>query len=101
MARKHVCAPPRRNIVPMESHSDGQNAGYFSRTLRTMLLALGSSKPPLFIGVSRLLRGNSYIWRVHVVIYERPTTDRIHHILQVVKAHALRWTFEAGIREAA
>jgi hypothetical protein len=85
----------------MESHSDGQNAGYFSRTLRTMLLALGSSKPPLFIGVSRLLRGNSYIWRVHVVIYERPTTDRIHHIRQVVKAHAPRWTFEAGIREAA
>jgi hypothetical protein len=35
-----------------------------------------------------------------VVIYERPTTDRIHHICQVVEAPTLRWTFEAGIREA-
>jgi hypothetical protein len=31
--RKHVHAPPRRNAVPMESHSDGQDAGYFLRTL--------------------------------------------------------------------
>jgi hypothetical protein len=44
--RKHVCALPCRNIVTMESHNDGQNAGYFSRTLQTVLLALGSSKPP-------------------------------------------------------
>jgi hypothetical protein len=29
----------------MESHNDGQNMGYFLRTLRTMLLALGSSEP--------------------------------------------------------
>jgi hypothetical protein len=99
--RKHVRAPPRRNVVPTESHSDGQNAGYFSRTLRTVLLALGSSEPPLFIKTLRLLRGNSYLWCVRVVIYERPTTDRIHRICQVVKAPALRWTFEAGMREAA
>jgi hypothetical protein len=73
MARKHLRAPPRRNVVPMESHSDGQDAGYFPRTLRTVLLALGSSKPPLFIGTPRLLHGNSYLWCVRVVIYERPT----------------------------
>jgi hypothetical protein len=82
--RKHVHAPPRRKAVPTESHSDGQDVGYFPRTLRTVLLALGSSKPPLFIGTSRLLCGNSYHWRVHVVIYERPTTDRIRRICQVV-----------------
>jgi hypothetical protein len=35
------------------------------------------------------------------VIYERPTTDRICRIRQVVKAPALRWTFEAGMGEAA
>jgi hypothetical protein len=40
-ARKHVCAPPHRNVVPAESHNDGHNAGYFPRTLRTVLLALG------------------------------------------------------------
>jgi hypothetical protein len=34
--RKHVHAPPRRNVVPMESHSDGQRAGYFPRTLQTL-----------------------------------------------------------------
>jgi hypothetical protein len=55
--RKHVCAPPCRNVVPIESHSDGQNAGYFLRTLWTVLLAPGYSEPPLFIGVPRLFAG--------------------------------------------
>jgi hypothetical protein len=100
-ARKHVHAPPRRDVMPTESHSDGQEAGYFPRTLRTVLLALGSIKPPLFIGVLRLLRGNSYLWRIRVVIYERPMTVRVWHIRQVIEAPAPRWTFEAGMREAA
>jgi hypothetical protein len=84
-ARKHIPAPPHRNVVPTESHIDGQNAGYFPRTLRTVLLALGYSEPPLFISVPRLLRGNSYLWRVRVIIYERPTIDHIHHIHHVVE----------------
>jgi hypothetical protein len=87
--------------MPTESHSDGQNVGYFPRTLRTMLLALGSSEPPLFIGTLRLLCGNSYLWCVCVVIYERPTTDHICCICQVVEPPAPRWMFEAGMREAA
>jgi hypothetical protein len=99
--RKHIRVPPRRNVVPTEYHNDGQNAGYFPRTLWTMLLALGYSKPPLFIGVPRLLYGNSYLWRVHVIIYERPTTDHIHCIRHVVEATTPRWTFEGGMREAA
>jgi hypothetical protein len=57
--------------MPTESHSDGQNAGYFPWTLRTVLLALGYSEPRLFIGVPRLLCGNSYLWRVRVIIYKR------------------------------
>jgi hypothetical protein len=100
-ARKHVHAPPRRNVVPTESHSDGQNAGYFLRTLRTVLLALGYSEPPLFVGFSRLLLGNSYLWRVQVIIYERPMTDCIRRIRHVVKATTPRWTFMGGMREAA
>jgi hypothetical protein len=100
-ARKHIRAPPCRNVVPTESHSDGQNAGYFLSTLRTVLLALGYSEPPLFIGVTRLLRRNSYLWHVQVIIYERPTTDRIHCIRHVVEATIPRWTFEGGMREAA
>jgi hypothetical protein len=99
--RKHVNVPPRRNIVHMESHSDGQNAGYFLRTLRTMLLALGYSEPPLFVSVPRLLRVNLYLWRVRVIIYERPTTDHIHRIRHVVDATIPRWTFEGGMREVA
>jgi hypothetical protein len=99
--RKHVRVPSRRNVVPMESHSDDHNAGYFPRTLRTMLLALGYSEPPLFIGVLRLLCGNSYLWRVRVIIYERPMTDHICHICHVVEATTPRWTFEGGMREAA
>jgi hypothetical protein len=100
-ARKYVRAPLRRNVVPTESHSDGQDAGYFLRTLQTMLLAQGSSEPPLFIGTPRLLCGNSYLWRVRVVIYERPTTDHIHRIHQVVEAPAPKWAFEASMREVA
>jgi hypothetical protein len=61
-----------------------------------VLLALGYSEPPLFIGSLRLLHGNLYLWHVCVVIYERPTTDRIRHIRQVVEASTPRWTFEAA-----
>jgi hypothetical protein len=100
-ARKHVRVPPHRNVEPTESHSDGQNAGYFPRTLRTVLLALGCSEPSLFIGVLRLLHGNSYLSCVRVIIYERPMTDHIRRIHHVVEATTLRWTFEGGMREAA
>jgi hypothetical protein len=100
-ARKHVRAPPHRNVVPTESHNDGQNAGYFPRTIQTVLLALWYSEPPLFIGVPRLLHGNSYLWRVWVIIYESPMTDHIHRIRHVVEATTPRWTFEGGMREAA
>jgi hypothetical protein len=61
-ARKHVCASPHKNAMPMESHSDGQHVGYFLRTLRTLLLELGYSEPSLFIGVLRMLHGNSYLY---------------------------------------
>jgi hypothetical protein len=87
--------------MPIESHSDGQNDGYFLRTLRTVLLTLGYSEPPLFIGVLRLLCGNSYLWCVRVIIYERPTIDRIHRIHHMVEATTSRWTFEGGMRETA
>jgi hypothetical protein len=100
-AIKNVRVPPHRNVVPTESHSDGQDAGYFPMTLCTVLLALGSNEPSLFIGTLRLLHRNSYLWRVRVVIYERPTTDRICRIHQVIEAPAPRWTFQAGMREAA
>jgi hypothetical protein len=89
------------NVVPTESHSDGQNAVYFLRILRTVLLALGYSEPPLFIGVLRLPCENSYLWRVCAIIYNRPTTDHIRRIRHVVEATTPRWTFEGGMREAA
>jgi hypothetical protein len=100
-ARKHNCVPPCRNAVPTESHSDGLCAGYFPKTLWTLLLALGYSEPPLFIGVLRMLRRNSYLWRVHVIIHERSTTDHICHICHMVEATTPRWTFEGGMSEAA
>jgi hypothetical protein len=84
----------------MESHSDGQDAGYFLRTLRTVLLALGYSEPPLFIGIPRLLHRNSYLWHVRVIFYERPTTDHIRCIHHMVEATTPRWRFEGGMREA-
>jgi hypothetical protein len=100
-ARKHVHAPPRWNVVPTESHSDGQNDGYVLRSLQTVLLALGYREPPLFIVVSRLLRRNSYLWRVRVIIYERPMIDHIRRIRDMVEATTPRWRFEGGLREAA
>jgi hypothetical protein len=60
-ARKHVRTSPCRNAVLTESHGDGQNVGYFLRTLQIVLLALGYSEPPLFVGVLRLLHENSYL----------------------------------------
>jgi hypothetical protein len=63
IARKHVRTPPRRNVMPIESHIDGQNAGYFSMTLRTVLLALGYSEPPLFIGIPSLIH-DSDLWGI-------------------------------------
>jgi hypothetical protein len=98
-ARKHVHVPLCRNTVPTESHSDCQNAGYFLRTLRTVLLALGYSEPLLFIRVLGLLCGKSYLWRMCVIIYKRPMTDHIHCIRHVVEATTLRWTFKRGMRE--
>jgi hypothetical protein len=100
-ARKHVHMPPHRDAMPMESHSDGQHAGYFQRTLRALLLALGYSELPFFIRTLRLLRGNSYLWHVHVIIYERSIFDHISCIHQVVEASTPRWAFKAGMREAA
>jgi hypothetical protein len=100
-ARKHIHTPSYRNAVPTEFHSDGQNAGYFPMTLRTMLLALGYSEPSLFIGVPWLLHRNSYLWRVRMIIYERPTTDHIHRICHMVEATTPRWMFEGGMREVA
>jgi hypothetical protein len=87
--------------VPTESHSGGQNAGYFPKTLRTMLLALGYIEPPLFVSVPRMLHRNSYLCHVRVIIYERPTTDHIRCICHVVEATTLRWTFKGGMRDAA
>jgi hypothetical protein len=49
----------------------------------------------------RLLRENSYLWHVRVIIYERPTTDHICRIRHVVEATTPRWTFEGGMRKAA
>jgi hypothetical protein len=55
MSRKHIRVPPHRNVVTMESHSDGRFAGYFLRTLRTLLLSLGYGEPLLFVRTLRLL----------------------------------------------
>jgi hypothetical protein len=76
MTRKHVRVPLCRNIVPTESHSDGQRTGYFLKTLQTLLLSLGYGEPSLFIGTPRLLRGNTYLWHVRVVKYEKSMTPR-------------------------
>jgi hypothetical protein len=66
-----------------------------------VLLALGYSEPPFFVGVLRLLCENSYLWCVHVITYERPMTDHIRRIHHMVGATTLRWAFEGGMRKTA
>jgi hypothetical protein len=70
--------------------------GVFSWSRFSML-----SKNAKTIRTPRLLRGNSYLWHVRVVIYKRPTTDCICRIYQVIETPTPRWTFEIGMREAA
>jgi hypothetical protein len=65
--RNHVCLPLQCNAVHIESHSYGQSASYFLRALRTLHSSLGFGDPPHFVGTLRFLRGNSYMWHVHVV----------------------------------
>jgi hypothetical protein len=62
-ARKHVRTSPCRNVVPTESHSDGQRAGYFPRTLQTVLLALVS----------------------YPVFTPKPSTHRMHDLGSIVR----------------
>jgi hypothetical protein len=64
-------------------------------------MSLGYGKPPLFIRTPRLLRRNTYLWHVWVVIYEKSTTDHLRSIHQVIEAATLRWMFEEGIWDAA
>jgi hypothetical protein len=101
MARKHVCTPPRQDVEPTESNSDGQLTGYFSMTLWMLLLSLGYGEPPLFVITPRLLRGNTYLWHVRVVMYESSMINRICRIRQVIKAVAPRWMFEGRIHDNA
>jgi hypothetical protein len=46
------------------------------------------------------MTGNTYLWHVLVIIYERPTTDHICRTHQVVEASTPRLMFEGGMREA-
>jgi hypothetical protein len=48
-------------------------------------------------GTLTLLRGNTYLWHVRVVIYKISMTN---HIRQVVEASAPRWMFKGGMRDA-
>jgi hypothetical protein len=41
------------------------------------------------------------MWEVHVVLYEKPMIDGIHHIQRIHHASAPRATFNAGIWDAA
>jgi hypothetical protein len=79
MARKHVHALSHRNVVPTESHSNGKNVGYFSRTLWTVPVTLGYSEPLLFIRTPRLPHGNSCLWHVsYPVFIPKPSTHHMH-----------------------
>jgi hypothetical protein len=63
-----------------------------------VLLALGYSEPA-FRWCPKAA-SQELIPLACVIIYERPTTNRIRHICHGVEATTPRWTFEGGMREA-
>jgi hypothetical protein len=83
MGRKHVRAPP----LPEDSVERASSARF--------------QRDPALHRNPEATAWKLVLWRVRVVIYERPMTDRIRCICQVVEAPAPRWTFGAGMREAA
>jgi hypothetical protein len=87
--------------MPTDSHNDGRRASYLLRTLQTLHLSLGFDKPTLFVGTPRLFCGNSYLWHVRVIIYERHMTGRICLIRLLIEASTLRSMFEGGMKDDA
>jgi hypothetical protein len=86
---------------PQEAHYDGKNVGYFLRTLKRMLSVFGYHNAPLYLGKQTPLRSKGYMWEMHVVLYEKPMTDRICHTHRIHHASAPRANSNAGIRDAA
>ena len=85
----------------LEAHSSGLHAGYFPKTLWYLLQGLGYHDAPLYIGTRTPLRGRGYMWRVHVILYEKATDDGMRRTRRIHYATAPRATFDAGIRDAA
>jgi hypothetical protein len=83
------------------AHNNGKNARYFPRTLKWMLSVFGCHDAPFYFGKQTPLQSRGYMWEVHVVLYEKPTTDRICRIHHIHHACAPRATFNAGILDVA
>jgi hypothetical protein len=66
-----------------------------------MLSVFGYHNVPLYFGKQTTLRSKGNMWEVHVVLYEKPMTDKICHIHRIHHASAPRATFNAGIWDAA
>jgi hypothetical protein len=75
---------------PQEAHCDRKNAGHLTRTLKWMLLVFGYHDAPLYSGNQTLLWSRGYMWKVHVVLNDKPATDRICHIHRIHHASAPR-----------
>jgi hypothetical protein len=82
---------------PQEAHCDGKNAVHFPRTLKWMHSVFGYHDAPLYFGKQTLLRSRGYMWKVHVVLYEKPTTDGICRIRHIHHASVPRATLNVGI----
>jgi hypothetical protein len=86
---------------PLEADCDGTNAGYFLRTLKWMLSFFGYHDAPLYIRKQTQLWSRGYMWEVHILLHEKPTTDGICRICRIHHFYTLRATFNTGIRDAA
>jgi hypothetical protein len=85
---------------PQEAHCDEKIAGYFLWTLKWMLSVFGYHDAPLYFRKHSLLHSRGYMWEVHVVLYEKPMNDGIHHIHRIHHASTPRATFNVGIQDA-
>jgi hypothetical protein len=66
-----------------------------------MLSVFGYHNAPLYLGKQTPLRSKGYMWEMHVVLYEKPMTDRICHTHRIHHASAPRANSNAGIWDAA
>ncbi|KAL6631396.1 hypothetical protein ACP70R_028246 [Stipagrostis hirtigluma subsp. patula] len=111
--RAALAAPRTRyegERTPALYRTNGLHAGGLPRKLWEVLQVLGYKKAPVYKGLKRQFGDDREAWKVEVRIYgnepdqeeeEEEEEDGVHGVSKTHRARAPRFSFEAGIRDAA